>query len=359
MGAKQLAERKYNHYIPKFYLANFSGNKKCIDKCILSSGKIIRSAPTKSTGGKDYLYGEDGIIEEIFCQLEGRWDGILKKIIRTESIPKDYEDYECLLHFILLSENRTLAKANSNLAFWSEQYRVMAKLLKENGEISLSDAAIDTIGADSPIPNLQNLKNDIFLMNICADLQMALIKNISALPFITSDHPVVKYNQLFMLHSFRQAYGYGQMGIQMFFPISPSLCLVLFDPVPYRLHNYDGNKFVVANPVTIRSINTLVAGYADQEIYFSPTTSERTVRKILEKRIPECLSPASGSHRLGDGFLVFMSDPSYLHKVDIPLFSVIKPFRAMGLSHYFSPPLRPHAEKVKERDEDYSNTEKE
>ena len=49
-----MAERKYNHYVPRFYLANFSGNKRCIDKCVLSSGQIIRSASMKSTAGQDY-----------------------------------------------------------------------------------------------------------------------------------------------------------------------------------------------------------------------------------------------------------------------------------------------------------------
>ena len=348
-----MSERKYNHYIPKFYLANFSGNKKFIDKCILSSGKIIRTAPTKSTGGQDYLYGEEGEIEKTFSRLEGKWDTIVKEIILTESIPTSFEDYSYLLRFILLSENRTLSKANSNMEFWGEQYRVIARLMKENGRINISDEAIEMIGAESPIPNLHDLKNDLFIVNICADLRMELIKNISALPFVTSDHPVVKYNQLFMEHNYLRVYGYGQMGIQIFFPISPSLCLVLFDPVPYRLHNYCGNKFVVNNPDIIRSINTLVAGYANQELYFSPTTSDRTVRKILDKRIPDGLSPASGSHRVGNGFFIFKSDPSYLHRVDIPLFSVIKLFREMELSRYLSPPLRPHAEKIKENDEDY------
>lgn len=352
-----MPERKYNHYIPKFYLANFSGNKSFIDKCLLASGKIIHSAPTKSTGGKDYLYGKDGAIEETFMQLEGRWDGIVKNIIATESLPSNAEDLEYLLHFILLSENRTLVKANNNMAFWGEQYRVTAKLMRENGRLDIPEEAIEMIGAESPIPNLQDFKNHMFLMNICADLRMALIKNISSLPFITSDHPVVKYNQLFMSHQYLKAYGYGQMGIQIFFPISPSFCLVLFDPIPYRLHCYYENKFVVKDTIAIRSINTLVAGYANQELYFSPATSDRTIRKILDRRIPECLSAASGSHRVGNGFFVFMSDPSYLHKVDIPLFSVIKPFREMKLSHFFSPPLRPHAEKVKKSDEDYRNTE--
>ncbi len=47
-----MPNKKYNHYIPRFYLTNFSGNKNFIDKCILSSGKIIRCAPMSSTGGK-------------------------------------------------------------------------------------------------------------------------------------------------------------------------------------------------------------------------------------------------------------------------------------------------------------------
>lgn len=350
-----MPERKYNHYIPKFYLANFSGNKSFIDKCLLASGKIIRSAPTKSTGGKDYLYGKDGVIEETFMQLEGRWDGIVKNIIATEGLPSNAEDLEYLLHFILLSENRTLAKANNNMEFWGEHYRVTAKLMKEHGRLDVPEEAIEMIGAESPIPNLQDFKNHMFLMNICADLRIALIKNISPLPFITSDHPVAKYNQLFISHNYFVAYGYGQMGIQIFFPISPLLCLVLFDPIPYRLHNYYKNKFVVKEPTAIRAINTLVAGYANQELYFSSATSDRTIRKILDKRSPNTLTPASGSHRVENGFIVFMSNPSYLHKVDIPLFSVVKPFRAMELSPFSSPPLRPHAKNVKKNDKDYRN----
>ena len=343
-----MSVKKYNHYIPKFYLANFSGSSKFIDKCILSTGNIIRGASTKSTGGQDYLYGEDGKIEDIFSQLEGKWADVIRNILSSESIPTDPEDYEYLLHFIILSENRTLAKADSNLEFWGEQYRVMAKMLREQGKIDIPDEMIESIGAECAIPNLQSIRNDVFLMNICADLQISLIKNISDLPFITSDHPVVKYNQLLISRGYAHGYGYGQMGIQLFFPISPKLCLVMFDSVPYRLHNFYDGKFVVKDPKTIQAINTLVAGYASKELYFSRDTSDRTVGKIVKRRIPNALTPSTGSLRMGDGYMVMMADPSYVHKVDIPLFSVIKPFRDIYISRYSSPPLRPHAEKIKE-----------
>ena len=46
-----------------------------------------------------------------------------------------------------------------------------------------------------------------------------------------------------------------------------------------------------------------------------------------------------------------MADPSYVHKVDIPLFSIIKPFRDIPISRCSSPPLRPHAEIIRELDE--------
>lgn len=346
-----MSVKKYNHYIPKFYLANFSGSSRFIDKCILSTGNIIRGASTKSTGGQDYLYGEDGKIEDIFSQLEGKWADVIRNIISSESIPSVPEDYEYLLHFIILSENRTLAKANSNLEFWGEQYRVMARMLKEQGKIVIPDEVIDSLGAECSIPNLQSIQHDIFLMNICADLQISLIKNISDLPFISSDHPVVKYNQLLISRGYAHGYGYGQMGIQIFFPISPCLCLVMFDSVPYRLHNFYDGKFIVKDPKTIQAINTLVAGYASQELYFSRETSARTVEKIVRRRIPDALTPSTGSLRMGTGYMVMMADPSYVHKVDIPLFSVIKPFRDIPISRYSSPPLRPHAEKIREQDE--------
>ena len=147
-----MSVKKYNHYIPKFYLANFSGSSRFIDKCILSTGNIIRGASTKSTGGQDYLYGEDGKIEDIFSQLEGKWADVIRNIISSESIPSVPEDYEYLLHFIILSENRTLAKANSNLEFWGEQYRVMARMLKEQGKIVIPDEVIDSLGAECSIP---------------------------------------------------------------------------------------------------------------------------------------------------------------------------------------------------------------
>lgn len=351
-----MSDKKYNHYIPKFYLSNFSGSNKFIDKYVLSSGKIIRYAPTRSTGGKDYLYGKDGQIENIFCQLEGQWSRILKEIILTENLPRNPNDYEYLLHYIILSENRTLIKANNNMSYWGEQYRVIAKLLKEHGKINMSEDAINSIEAKAAIPNLPDIKNSIYIMNICADLQMSLIKNNSSLPFITSDHPVVKYNQFFLSQSYLRAYGYGQIGIQMFFPISPKYCLVLFDPTPYRLHNYYNNKFIISDPTGIRSINTLIANYAYQELYFSSSTSDQTLRKIVSRRIPNSLSPASGSCRVGDGFLVFTSDPSFLHRVNIPLFSITKPFREITLASFLSPPLRPHVENIAEKAADHQRS---
>lgn len=346
-----MSTKKYNHYVPKFYLANFSGSKDCIDKCLLSSQRIIRNAPTKSTGGKDYLYGKDGIIEDAFCEMEGHWATIIEKIITNEELPTDSDSLQYLLYFIILSDARTLATANNTLDFWATQYQTMATVLKKHGRLDIPDEMIPCISAEAEIPNLFALEqaNDIF--DYCLDLQLSLIKNISNLPFISSDNPVAKYNQFFVERKYYRSYGYGHMGLQIFLPLSPKLCLVLYDPVPYRRHFFYGNKFIVNEPTAISAINTLIAGYANQEIYFSKVTSDRTINKILKNRVDKPLSPASASWGAGDHYLVFKSEPSYFHHINCPLFSLKKPFREMTLPAHMGGPLRPRARMLSDKEE--------
>ena len=90
----------------------------------------------------------------------------------------------------------------------------------------------------------------------------------------------------------------------------------------YALHNFYDGKFIVKEPKTIQAINTLVAGYASQELYFSRDTSDRTIGKIVKRRIPDALTPSTGSLRMGQGYMVMMADPSYVHKVDIAVTDV-------------------------------------
>lgn len=343
-----MSKKKYNHYVPKFYMANFSGSSNCIDKCILSSGKIIRAVPTKSTGGKDYLYGKDGVIEDAFSKMESIWASIIRSIIRTEQIPRDWNSIEELHFFMVLSDYRTWAHAQETLGTWTALYQTMARMAKAHGRLDVPDELIERITAEDPIPNRYAFKHAGYTVKCCRDLRLALIKNISEMPFITSDNPVAKYNQFFMERGYFRPYDYGHWGIQIFLPISPKLCLVLFDPCAYRVRHMHDGKIVLNDPKAIRAINTLIVAYADKEIYFSGDTSDRTIQKLVRNRDPGAMCSAVATWGDTNNSFVFEREPSYWKKLDTTIFTVRKAFREVPLPPHMGGPIRPYVEELEE-----------
>ena len=57
-----VTQKKYQHYVPKFYLRFFSNDDKSIGTYIKKHNKYTSKAPLDSIGGEDYLYGKDGIV---------------------------------------------------------------------------------------------------------------------------------------------------------------------------------------------------------------------------------------------------------------------------------------------------------
>ena len=341
-----MPEKKYNHYVPKFYMANFSGSSKYIDKCILASGKIIRGVPTKSTGGHDYLYGRDGVIEDAFSKMESIWAAIIRTIIQTEQLPRDWVSIEELLYFIVFSDYRTWAHAQEVLEPFTVLYQTIARMHKAHGRLDVPDELISRIRAEDPIPNRYAFKQVPYTVDCCRDLKLVLLKNISEMPFITSDNPVAKYNQLFMEREYYRPYGYGHWGIQIFVPISPQLCLVLFDPYAYRVRHMHKGKIVLNDPKAIQAINTLVVAYGDKEIYFSGNTSDRTVQKLIKQRDSRAMCTPVVTWGDTDNGFVFEREPSYWKKVDTMIFALKKAFREVTLPAHMGGPIRPYVESL-------------
>lgn len=96
-------------------------------------------------------------------------------------------------------------------------------MYKAHGRLDISDELISNITLEASIPNRYVFMHTGKTVEYCLDLGLALNKNISETPFITSDKRVVKYNQLFMVRNYFRPHGYGYVGIQIYLPISPRL----------------------------------------------------------------------------------------------------------------------------------------
>jgi hypothetical protein len=101
------------------------------------------------------------------------------------------------------------------------------------------------------------------------DLRLKLLMNDTSEPFITSDNPIVLYNQLMNFNTFGSNCGYACKGLQIFVPLDSWKTMLLYDEEAYRVG--DGNDFVhhVSNVQDVYELNTLQFVSALDDIYFN------------------------------------------------------------------------------------------
>lgn len=186
-------EKVYQHFVPKFYLRLFSTNKSSVGTFIFSDNKYVKNAPLDSIGGANYLYGEDGQIEDWFSEFEGIWNNTLKRIIETNSLIIDNEDYAALLFFIFLSDARSKTTADINNKFINELAILTNNVDPKNSKMKFSDKIMEYT-----IPNYYPIASAEDVVPIMLDLKLVLIINNTSNQFITSDCFVCKYNQFLL-----------------------------------------------------------------------------------------------------------------------------------------------------------------
>src|SRR6266478_4102532 len=107
-----MAEHKRQHYVPRYYLTNFSPDGgKSIGIFNLSQRKVIPSGGLYTQCYEDYFYGKDPKLEKALATgIEGPNSLTLKQIIKDDKLPvSKTEDYAGLLVFMILQSARTLS----------------------------------------------------------------------------------------------------------------------------------------------------------------------------------------------------------------------------------------------------------
>lgn len=218
------------HFVPKFYLKYFSvdRNNKSINIFNKEIEKYIENASIASQAFKNYYYGKDGILEKSLADVEGNAASLLNHILKSNILPKQFSElHKFLLSFILLTDLRNL---NYN--------KKLTGSLNSMHESMFNDNEVVDPKYDLRTDNTVNLSLAALpaLIDLCADLDFKLIINKSNLPFVTSDNPVIKYNQFLEKQvPGSMNTGYSSLGLQIMFPLSPKAMLVFFDQNVYKV----------------------------------------------------------------------------------------------------------------------------
>lgn len=278
--------KQNHHYVPKLHLRMFScyPEKKRISLYNFSNSKLICGAAIRHQASKPDFY-LNAIIEEAISRIESRYAECARFIDSSSTIPNSHTtQYFALLRYIMLQRLRTPVAAQEA----DEMFEDGLKRYLMSVNPSITQEMVDSVRLhqnDTPVANLRILEDSC--KNI-EGLSIVLLKNISGTQFITSDLPVIFYNQLFENKSIKTGNsGLGAVGLQIIFALSPEHAILLYDSDAYSL-KASSNKQVIVNDTDVENINKLQIVNAEQQLFFHSNKCQyikELVRKYSKRRI--------------------------------------------------------------------------
>lgn len=273
--------KKNQHYIPKFYLRNFSymGNNNQIGVYNLNSAFFCQTGKLKSQGSKNFYYGEDGRIEDALCDIESKLSKSIRKIITEKSLPKELsEEHIILLVFVALTHLRNPILINY-IKESADNMRNRLLELNPNCDInSIRPEITHDYAIELALSSIE------FVVQNIRDLNYKLLLNKTKTPFIASDFPIVKYNRFLEIKKWPYAKaGYGTIGLQIFIPLSPEICIVFYDPHIYKVGFKKQSILNITNTEDVDSINELQIINCFENVFFNESTSENYIKRIVAK----------------------------------------------------------------------------
>jgi hypothetical protein len=115
------------------------------------------------------------------------------------------------------------------------------------------------------------------------ELACTVLENETEMNFITSEAPVVFANPRFKTERDLTYAGMANGGLQVYCPLSPRLCLLIYDPEVY-LVDTDGNGHASLNDeADAREINHLQVLNTDTFVLYETSGQEATIREVVEE----------------------------------------------------------------------------
>jgi hypothetical protein len=274
-------DKKNQHYIPKFYLRNFSyqNNKKQIGVFNILSQFYYLQSNLKHQGSKNFFYGADGKIEDNLSVIERDLARIIRLILETKQVPKqESEDHIDLLFFVALTDLRNPVRIEGTKMMFQEMVSRIQEL-DENADI---ERLVPSIKHEEVIAmSFSGLKD---VVTTILDLDYKLLLNKTSKPFISSDFPIVKYNQYLEGKKWSQSKtGYGLTGLQIFIPLNSEIAILFFDSDIYKVGDKKNKTYSIVKESDVESLNILQFINCFETIYFDEKADEFYIRNLFEK----------------------------------------------------------------------------
>uniref|UniRef100_UPI004057C129 DUF4238 domain-containing protein n=1 Tax=Candidatus Electrothrix sp. TaxID=2170559 RepID=UPI004057C129 len=264
-----MAYKKKQHYVPRFYLKNFSsdnssGRCRAINLFNIPSYKKILNAKLYNQCYQNYFYGKDGTLENILERVEGKASQIISEIILKCELTDKYT----FLFYTVLQYFRTLYSAESMDEHTDKFYKTLIK--KDILPMGVSDEQLSFVKIVRNNSPLHSVQHACLYHYLACDLDLKILRICTkGLEFISSDNPVVFYNQFMPFHKMGSNIGLASKGLQIFFPISPKHLVVLYDGAIYGVGKKKHKLVELREKRDVEQLNRLQFVSALENVYFS------------------------------------------------------------------------------------------
>jgi hypothetical protein len=278
----QHKQKRRHHFVPRFYLRHWANSSTpgSIALWNLRRQLYVKRAAISDQAYKVDLYGQDSKIEEALASLESRVSPIIAAIDDSHTLPPVKSDERVLLRlYAMFQAERTYASASDSdraaEAALSDIPNRETPPLKQR----MTDAALERLSLLTPA------------LPLIFDLEMKLLINKSPNRFVTSDNPVIRYNQFLEARRWPgSGAGWAVPGLQIFLPVSPDVLLLLYDRDLYKVGDENSEAVDIDTTGDTNWLNGLQYLIAEENIYLAPEVDEfyalRMHRRWAGKRRP-------------------------------------------------------------------------
>lgn len=251
--------QKNQHYVPKFYLKNFSTDGINLNLYVINKKEHVTGSLNNQCS-KSYFYSNDTMLEKLISQLESREASAINKLIRERKLSalSEEEYFVKILEFISMMNGRTLNNKKQTEKMIDNFMEDIIKPMFRADPLSkgISDEDIAKMKMKWPTLHLLGIQIGVRAGILLSDLIPVLLVNNTKSEFIISDNPVVFYNRAFHKMKGVSMSGYTAPGLMIFCPLNPNLMLMLFHAPYYKIKMSKHHK-VSMREKDVREINKL------------------------------------------------------------------------------------------------------
>ena len=301
-----MAANKKHHYVPRFYLRHFTTDGRSLSLYNIERDLVVGSANLKNQCYRDYMYGKDGKQERNLSLMEGALAELLKRLLTSHLLPAPWSpDHESLCILTLLQNARTAYASDAMDEFSDKIWKmVLEKDPRFPPEMLEKVRIVNTDPANLAVFTM------LRLYHLIMDMDYRLLLAPEDSEFITSDNPVILYNQLLEFEPLGSKTGLACKGLQIFLPLSPKVLLAFFDRGVYA---YSPRQSIITRVPThedMNQLNALQAVSALENVYFSTPAADiyrvvarakplRRSRKARVIALPETQTESGSSQIIG------------------------------------------------------------